>query len=139
VPDTDGDGLADLIEGGGTDTNGDGAPNYLDLDDDADGILGKDEDIDANGDPRNDDTDVDGTPNYLDPDDDGDGIPTVDEPTDEDGNRVPDYLQPPSRFGGFSGGALCAASLGRSADGAAWLFFAVLGLALGVRRVTRRR
>jgi len=26
VPDTDGDGLADLIEGGGTDTDGDGAP-----------------------------------------------------------------------------------------------------------------
>jgi len=70
-------------------------------DDDNDGILSKNEDIDNDGDVRNDDTDEDFIPNYLDSDDDGDGILTKDEdangdgdPTndDTDGDGIPDYL-----------------------------------------------
>ncbi len=71
------------------------------LDDDGDGVLTTDEDINGDGDPTNDDTDGDGIPNYLDTDDDGDGIETIDEdangdgdPTndDTDGDGIPDYL-----------------------------------------------
>ncbi|MHA7059377.1 hypothetical protein ACWGOQ_0019270 [Aquimarina sp. M1] len=51
------------------DTDEDGIPNYLDPDDDGDGILTRDEDIDGNGDPRDDDTDEDGIANFLDNDD----------------------------------------------------------------------
>ncbi len=70
-------------------------------DDDGDGVLTVDEDLDGDGDPTNDDTDGDGIPNYLDADDDGDGIDTADEdangdgdPTndDSDGDGIPDYL-----------------------------------------------
>ena len=50
------------------DTDGDGIPNYLDNDDDNDGLLTIDEDVDNNGTPLNDDTDGDGIPNYLDND-----------------------------------------------------------------------
>ncbi|WP_298366936.1 FKBP-type peptidyl-prolyl cis-trans isomerase [uncultured Lutibacter sp.] len=57
-------------------------------DHDTDGILSIDEDIDNDGDVRNDDTDGDLIPNYLDADDDGDGILTKDEL--EDGK----YLDP---------------------------------------------
>jgi len=75
------------------DTDGDEIPNYLDADDDNDGILSRNEDINANGNPRDDDTDNDGIPNYLDSDDDGDGIPTSDEgETDDDGDMIPNYL-----------------------------------------------
>jgi len=48
------------------DTDNDGIPNYKDNDDDGDGILTRDEDINGNGNPRDDDTDNDGIPNYLD-------------------------------------------------------------------------
>jgi len=70
-------------------------------DDDNDGILSKNEDLDNDGNVKNDDTDEDLVPNYLDPDDDGDGILTKDEdangdgdPTndDTDGDGIPDYL-----------------------------------------------
>ncbi len=83
------------------DTDMDGTPNYLDADDDNDNIDTLDEDVDGNGNPRDDDTDRDGTPNYLDPDDDNDGIPTRDEDTngnenllddDDDGDGIPNYL-----------------------------------------------
>ena len=102
--DTDGDGLANLLdadddndgiptkEEGSKDADQDGNPNYLDTDDDGDSILTKDE--------GTKDTDQDGSPNYLDADDDGDGIYTlyenynagspVDDDTDQDG--IPDYL-----------------------------------------------
>ncbi|TVZ55227.1 CHU domain-containing protein [Lutibacter sp. Hel_I_33_5] len=85
-----------------TDTDGDCIPDYLDPDDDGDGILTADEDIIiVDGDPRNDDSDGDGTPNYLDSDDDGDGIETKDEDIDQDGDPrnddadndlIPNYL-----------------------------------------------
>jgi CheY-like chemotaxis protein len=55
------------------DTDGDGIPNYLDIDDDDDGILTINEHPDDNGNGYPDDaldTDNDSTDNYLDPDDD---------------------------------------------------------------------
>ena len=72
-------------------------------DDDLDGIASFDEDIDGDGDPRNDDTDENGVPNYNDIDDDGDGVLTKDEDANGDGDprndfndpnkpNVPDYL-----------------------------------------------
>ncbi|REE81809.1 FKBP-type peptidyl-prolyl isomerase-like protein [Lutibacter oceani] len=72
-----------------------------DADHDNDGILSINEDIDGDGNVKNDDTDSDTIPNYLDSDDDGDGILTKDEdanedgdPTndDTDGDGIPDYL-----------------------------------------------
>src|SRR5690606_23988481 len=67
------------------DTDNDGIPNYLDVDDDGDNVLTKDENPDPNGDGIFDDaqdTDGDGIPDYLDNDDDGDGVLTRDEETD---------------------------------------------------------
>ncbi|OEJ98456.1 hypothetical protein A8C32_04375 [Flavivirga aquatica] len=92
------------------DFDSDGIPNYLDVDDDGDNVLTKNE----NPDPNNDgdfsdaqDTDGDGMPDYLDKDDDGDGVDTRDEekgtpnedPTDDMSNEingvsVADYLNP---------------------------------------------
>jgi len=70
-------------------------------DDDNDGVLSILEDIDGDGNVKNDDTDGDGIVNYLDTDDDGDGILTKDEDANEDGDPtnddtdndgIPDYL-----------------------------------------------
>ena len=47
------------------DTDGNGIPNYLDNDDDGDGVLTIDE-YDVNADGVADDSDGDGTPDYLD-------------------------------------------------------------------------
>lgn len=83
--DFDNDGLDDGYEGGNLDdsdvndelddpqtdlpdTDGDGIPDFRDIDDDEDGIETADEDLDQDGDFSNDDSDNDGTPNYLDPD-----------------------------------------------------------------------
>jgi hypothetical protein len=83
------------------DTDGDGTPDYLDDDDDGDGILTADEGADPNGDGDPSDavdTDGDGTPDYLDDDDDNDGIPTSVEIAnappggDTDGDGIPDHL-----------------------------------------------
>lgn len=109
LPDEDGDSIADEHEGraSGTDTDGDGVPDYLDPDSDDDGIpdyreAGDDRtgtppvDSDGDGTPDFRDTDsddngradgVDGTEdldgdgkgNFADLDDDGDGIRDVDE------------------------------------------------------------
>ncbi|HKP58272.1 MAG TPA: OmpA family protein [Polyangiales bacterium] len=77
------------------DTDGDGKRDFLDVDDDGDGVSTRDER------PHDEsvDTDGDGDPDYLDPDDDGDGLSTSDErpdgedvDSDEDGR--PDYLDP---------------------------------------------
>lgn len=62
-------------------------------DHDNDTILSSDEDIDGDGNVKNDDTDEDGIPNYLDDDDDGDGILTKDELGDENNNGIADYLE----------------------------------------------
>lgn len=67
------------------DTDGDGIPNYLDLDDDGDNVPTKNENPDPNNDGvLNDaqDTDGDSIPDYLDNDDDGDGTLTRDEESD---------------------------------------------------------
>ncbi len=59
-------------------------------DDDEDGILSINEDLNNDGNPNNDDTDGDGTPNYLDYDDDGDSLATLSEDVDLDGNVMND-------------------------------------------------
>jgi predicted outer membrane repeat protein len=89
--DADGDGLSNQQECGGTvgcpDTDGDGIPNYLDNDDDGDGLLTVDE--------AKSDSDGDGLADYLDNDDDGDGVLTQNEQGgDLDGDGLPDYLDP---------------------------------------------
>ncbi|WP_289045652.1 hypothetical protein [uncultured Olleya sp.] len=61
LEDLDGDG-----DGTNDDTDGDGIANLLDVDDDEDGVNTINEDLDGDGDPTNDDTDGDGIPNYLD-------------------------------------------------------------------------
>ncbi len=128
--DSDGDGVCDNAETGGEDpsttnttdsalpdTDGDGTPNYLDTDDDGDGIPTATEDttstgeqalVDSDGDsvpdylePNTVDTDKDGITNNLDPDDDGDTVPTSDDgtitndpvaPVDTDADGIPNYL-----------------------------------------------
>lgn len=62
-----------------------------DTDHDNDGVASINEDIDGNGDPRDDDTDLDGGPNYFDEDDDGDGVLTKDEDANGDGNPANDF------------------------------------------------
>ncbi|WP_298538545.1 hypothetical protein [uncultured Aquimarina sp.] len=83
------------------DTDGDDIPNYIDPDDDGDNIPTIDEDINGNGNPRDDDTDDDGIADFLDDDDDGDNVSTVDEDVDgdenprnddTDGDGIPNYL-----------------------------------------------
>ncbi len=117
--DCDNDGVPNGVELAIGDTDGDGIPNFLDTDDDNDGILTMFEDYgntdltlgaanaNGDGDPTNDDTDADGIPDYLDTDDDNDGIPTDQEYPDADGdgeafgddafdsngNGLPDYLE----------------------------------------------
>lgn len=80
----------DLIQNSDTDD----IPDYIDWDDDNDGILTKDEDTNNDNDPTNDDTDEDGIPNYLDTDDDGDGVDSIFESitNDEDADGIVDYL-----------------------------------------------
>jgi gliding motility-associated-like protein len=79
--DSDDDGTPDYLDpdSGGTDTDGDGVPDIVDLDDDNDGILDTSEDpnLDGDNDPLTDplDSDGDGFPNHLDIDADNDGIP----------------------------------------------------------------
>lgn len=74
LEDLNGDGeftvnYTDLKDANDDDTDGDGIPNYADNDDDGDGILTINEDIDNDGDPTNDDSNGNGIPNYLDPTD----------------------------------------------------------------------
>lgn len=96
--DSDHDGLCDRAEGSeepvSPDTDADGTANYLDTDDDGDGIPTRVEDVvtsedivpDADADsvpdylePNMTDTDSDGVQNVDDPDDDGDTVPTIEE------------------------------------------------------------
>ncbi|MEZ5225101.1 MAG: hypothetical protein R2710_00090, partial [Acidimicrobiales bacterium] len=118
--DSDGDGVFDIFEdtnvdldgdpstNPGPDTDGDLTPDYLDNDDDGDGVGTRYEN------PTSGDLDGDGTPDYLDTDDDGDGAPTADESADPnadgdpadaldtDADLTPDYLD-------AVGGADCTA------------------------------
>lgn len=86
-------------------TDNDAFVDYIDVDDDGDGVLTINEDLEpdtdllvdrdgdgdptndiGDGDPTNDDTDGDGIPNYLDTDDNGSKL------DDEDGDGIPDYI-----------------------------------------------
>jgi len=94
--DSDGDGIADIIEGT-VDSDGDGTPDYLDTDSDNDGIDDAIEDStsptltnsDADGDGIDDALDVDITAGI---DSDGNGIDDALEPTDSDGDGYPNHL-----------------------------------------------
>ena len=90
-----------------TDTDMDGIPNYLDVDDDGDNVLTTAEGAnytEEDGLANAQHSDTDGIPDYLDPDDDGDGVLTRDEEnitTDlnpqndvSDPNVGADYLNP---------------------------------------------
>ena len=94
--DDDSDGVPNIFEdfnGDGIfddDTDMDGTPNYLDEDDDGDGILTIDEAKDVDGNPIDTDGDLD--VDYLDNDDDGDGVLTQFETGDTDGDGIDDYL-----------------------------------------------
>jgi uncharacterized repeat protein (TIGR01451 family) len=93
--DSDGDGIPDSVEAGGTpsnprDSDGDGVPDYRDLDSDNDGIPDSTE---AGPNPSSPvDTDGDGIPDVLDLDSDNDGIPDVREAggTDANGDGIID-------------------------------------------------
>jgi len=83
--DEDGDSVSNGTEGLSNDTDNDGTLDYLDEDDDNDGIKTADE---GTLDP-----DSDGVANYLDIDSDGDGLPDIIETdNDTDGDSVPNYL-----------------------------------------------
>ncbi len=74
------------------DTDFDTRLNFIDRDDDADGVNTQYEnpDADSNGDPSDaQDTDSDGTPDYLDIDDDADGVYTSFEGVNPDGDGNP--------------------------------------------------
>jgi len=112
--DQDKDGLFSIFEDinndgdfSNDDSDGDGKDDFIDFDDDNDGLATRFENADVNGDHNPADavdTDTDGTPDYLDDDDDGDGILTINENADpnhdgnpedaedEDGDNIPDYL-----------------------------------------------
>lgn len=84
-----------------TDTDNDGIPDYLDVDDDGDNVLTSVELADDNEDGDDDpltnprDTDNDGRPNYLDIDDDDDGVLTIDEENNTvDQNPANDFTDP---------------------------------------------
>ncbi|MDA8658167.1 Ig-like domain-containing protein [Flavobacteriaceae bacterium] len=89
--DDDNDGVPTLFEldssGNPLDTDGDGIIDAIDSDDDGDGLLTADEDLNGNGDPRDDDTDNDGKPNYLESsllDEDQDGVADEFDSVDDD-------------------------------------------------------
>ena len=80
------------------DTDQDGVPNYLDVDDDGDNVLTTAENpnyTSTDGLANAQDTDGDGIPDYLDSDDDGDGVKTRDEENlSQDQNPMNDILDP---------------------------------------------
>jgi hypothetical protein len=94
VGDEDADGISDADEGAasGTDTDGDGTPDYQDTDSDGDGIEDYREAGDADPGTRPIDTDNDGTPDFQDLDADGNGVPDSVEGTgDIDGDGKGDF------------------------------------------------
>ncbi len=95
--DTDGDGVLDGVDpdDGGipsilTNSDTDAAPDFLDVDDDGDGILTATEIADGLVHGNNPDNDA--FPNWLDTDSDGDMVDDADETDDVDLDLVPDYL-----------------------------------------------
>lgn len=86
--DADGDTILDVDEGSATgqDSDGDGVPNYLDLDSDNNGISDALEAGDSDPDTPPVDTDGDGVADFIDHDNDNDGV------TDHDEDRTLDGL-----------------------------------------------
>ncbi|MDR6764545.1 RHS repeat-associated protein [Flavobacterium sp. 2755] len=108
--DSDQDGILDIYEDLNNDgdlandnTDGDEYPNYLDNDDDGDGVGTKYEGAVIVGETQNTtpyfyntnslNSDGDGLPNYLDDDDDNDGVKTLYEGTNPDGDLNPETGQ----------------------------------------------
>ncbi len=92
--DEDGDGIADEFEGraSGTDTDGDGTPDYQDTDSDGDGIPDSTEQGGGDTSLPPIDTDSDGTPDFQDNDSDGNGVDdAIEGSVDTDGDGLADY------------------------------------------------
>lgn len=104
--DHDGDNVPSADEGMASeqDTDGDGIPDYLDIDDDGDNVLTRVEiEVEATSQAgAYPDSDADGLADYLDPDDDNDQVPTRNEdwnlnnnPADDRNDEgLPHYLNP---------------------------------------------
>ena len=103
--DHDGDGVPSSTEGMDIelDTDSDGIPDYLDIDDDGDNVLTRVErQVEApNSVNSYPDSDNDGIPDYIDADDDNDEVPTRNEdwnlnlnPSDDRSDGIPHYLNP---------------------------------------------
>jgi cysteine-rich repeat protein len=122
-PDSDGDGLPDGDECGGTapcrDSDGDGLPDAQDPDDDGDGLPTARECAEL----PCPDSDGDARPDHLDGDDDGDGRPTADErsttgePRDSDRDGRADHLDPDDDGDGLPTSVECASVPCRDSDG----------------------
>jgi large repetitive protein len=97
--DSDGDGLKDIIESGGTDANDDGRVDDAD-DVDNDGLADAVDGGTAGSSPQVAvDTDGDGIPDFRDLDSDGDGIPDEREGAgDSDGDGIPDFQDAPGKL-----------------------------------------
>jgi MYXO-CTERM domain-containing protein len=93
-PDDDGDGVPTATEAPLGNSDFDAVDDYLDADDDGDGTPTIEEDLLGDG-AENDDLDGDGLEDYRDRDDDGDGLPSlVEGDVDSDGDTRPDRLDP---------------------------------------------
>ncbi|MCA9600606.1 MAG: hypothetical protein KC417_01205, partial [Myxococcales bacterium] len=121
--DTDGDGWDDAFDGAGLDappdSDGDGKPNYQDVDDDGDGVLTKDERTDSNG---------NGIPDYLEGDVHGGDVDAGDDAGVDGGSP---------QTGSLAGGALCTTQAGTRNPGAPALLL-VMATCLGLARRRRR-
>ena len=84
--DSDNDGIPDLVEAGGIDTNGDGRVDVL-TDTDGDGLANTYDTDNGGVNIANLDTDGDGIPNFKDLDSDNDGYPDVTEAGGADSNN----------------------------------------------------
>jgi hypothetical protein len=95
--DTDGDTICDFDEGKAqrADYDGDGTPDYQDLDSDNDGIPDRTEAGDLDKCTAPVDSDFDGNPDFIDMDSDANGIMDIIEGTgDVDGDGVPNFQDP---------------------------------------------
>jgi len=118
------------------DTDSDGTANYLDPDDDGDGIPTLTESTD--GQQFGDDVDDDGSPNWLDTDSDGDGVPDATEGTsDTDRDGVPNYLDPDGAYSQYYAGSCLLSTGGPAPTGALMPWLLSLLAALGLRRRKR--
>ncbi|MEZ5498880.1 MAG: hypothetical protein R3E77_05535 [Steroidobacteraceae bacterium] len=125
--DSDGDGIADIVESNGVDANGDGLVDST-IDADGDGFFDSVEgDVPGAVPQIAVDTDRDGLPDYRDLDSDGDGIADSREGVgDSDGDGIPDYRD--------LAGNLETALRGAGALDTLWLLGALLLLALRWQR-----